>query len=68
MQIILTALPRLVDPTQVTSGWLYISLAFGGILVNLVGVLFFLAAGDVGHDHHGGGFLTAHNHSHDHGL
>lgn len=67
MQIILNAIPRLLYPTEVESGWLYVMLAFGGVLVNLVGVLFFLSAGEDGHDHHGGGFLHAHNHSHDHG-
>lgn len=49
------------------SGWPFILLALGGVLVNLVGVLFFLAAGEDCH-HHGGGLLSAHSHSHDHGC
>lgn len=53
-------------PTEVKDGWSYIALAFGGVLVNLVGVLFFLYSGEDAHDC--GGFLTAHSHSHDHGC
>ncbi|CAN0025780.1 unnamed protein product [Ectocarpus sp. 12 AP-2014] len=67
--IILSAIPRLVVPQEVTDGWLYISLAFGGVVINLVGVLFFWFPGEDGqsHDTHCGGFLAAHSHSHDHG-
>ncbi|CAM9384658.1 unnamed protein product [Ectocarpus sp. 8 AP-2014] len=67
--IILSAIPRLVVPQEVTDGWLFISLAFGGVVVNLVGVLFFWFPGEDGqsHDTHCGGFLAAHSHSHDHG-
>eukprot|EP00752_Nemacystus_decipiens_P012010 g10648.t1 len=63
--IVLSAIPRLFVPTEVKDGWGYIALAFGGVLVNLVGVLFFLYSGEDTHDC--GGFLTAHSHSHDHG-
>eukprot|EP00903_Cladosiphon_okamuranus_P007729 g7489.t1 len=63
--IVLSAIPRLIVPTEVKDGWCYIALAFGGVLVNLVGVLFFLYSGEDAHDC--GSFLTAHNHSHDHG-
>lgn len=57
-------------PQEVTDGWLFISLAFGGVVVNLVGVLFFWFPGEDGqsHDTHCGGFLAAHSHSHDHGC
>ncbi|CAM9713434.1 unnamed protein product, partial [Scytosiphon promiscuus] len=65
--IILSAIPRLFVPAEVTDGLPYIFLAFGGVLVNLVGVLFFLYCGEDTHGPHGGGFLTAHSHSHDHG-
>lgn len=69
LQIVLNAIPRLFAPTKVDAGWPYIILAFSGVLVNLVGVLFFLADGSHGHDHlHAGGFLNAHNHGHDHGY
>ncbi|CAM9223134.1 unnamed protein product [Ectocarpus sp. 12 AP-2014] len=67
--IILSAIPRLIVPQEVTDGWLYISLAFGGVVINLVGVLFFWFPGEDGqsNDTHCGGFLAAHSHSHDHG-
>ena len=67
-QIVLHAIPRLLYPTEVASGWSFILLALGGVFVNLVGVLFFLTAGQDEHQHHGGGFLHAHSHSHDHGY
>lgn len=66
-QIILSAVPRLLVPAEVESGWTYIILAFAGVAVNLVGVLFFMSDGGDGHEHHGGGFLHAHHHGHDHG-
>lgn len=66
LQVILNALPRLLVPTEVDSGWPFIFLAFCGVLVNLVGVVFFMASGGDGCDH-GGGFLHAHSHAHDHG-
>lgn len=67
-QVVLSAVPRLITPTEIEADRLFIGLAFGGVFVNLAGVLFFLAAGGDGHDHfHAGGFLSAHSHSHDHG-
>lgn len=65
----LTALPRLVAPTEVDAGWPYIILTCAGILVNLAGVLFFVLADGDEHDYmHPGGFLHAHSHGHDHGY
>lgn len=55
-------------PAEVKQGLPYIFLAFGGVCVNLVGVLFFMYAGEDAQCPHGGGFLAAHSHSHDHGC
>ncbi|CAM9658957.1 unnamed protein product [Discosporangium mesarthrocarpum] len=67
--VVLNAIPRLLIPMELEVGWGYVGLAFTGVIVNLVGVLFFLGAGDDPHDHlhHGGGFLHAHSHGHSHG-
>lgn len=59
LQIVLTAIPRLIAPTEVAAGPLYVLLAFAGVVINLVGVVFFLHL-------HPSGLWGAHNHCQGH--
>ncbi len=59
--IFLDAIQRFIEPTIITNPLLVLIVGFGGLLVNIIGLIMFC-----GHAHHGHDHSHGHSHSHKH--
>ena len=66
LSVAVESVERFREPPEVGDNQL-MSTSVGGLLVNLIGLVFFHDVGHAGHDHgHGHGHGHSHGHSHDH--
>ena len=67
LSVAVESVERFREPPEVGDNQL-MSTSVGGLLVNLIGLVFFHDVGHAGHSHeHGHGHGHSHGHSHDHG-
>ena len=67
LYVILESIPKFIQPEPMEGGIYFMSVAGGGLIVNLIGTLTFLFTGH-GHTHAGGGGGHSHSHGgHSHG-